>query len=252
MEMISVWRSDSADVAPDEVQRSSLFQSWLKRAQSEGIDVRSVAVRTVDKWGEPSEIKLLGLYADMWYKGRKLDPQVYLCTDVVSAVSTVVCDGRRYGVLTWQTRGASPQAKVLDWPCGTIESTDVDESGRINLDHAGLREAHEETGTEGLMEWRVQPNPQQDLLQSTELIAVSEGRTSEGVGYVWLEAKVTPEVLAKLQGREAGLHEENEHTTVVVVPWKDVPLMLGQQGRACGKALLGWAMVELMMQRPGL
>lgn len=252
MTMVSVWCSDGARVTPEEVQQSLLFQSWLKRALAEGFDVKSAHVVEGYKWGEPKEIRLLLLEVDMWYRGRKLDPQVYLCTDVVSAVATVICDGRRYGVLTHQARGASPQGKVLDWPCGTIEAGDVDESGKINLDVAGLREAYEETGTEGLVDWHVQPNPQYDLLQSDELLAVSEGRTSEGVGYVWLEAKVTPEVLKKLQGREAGLHEENEHTTVVVAPWSDVPIVLGEHGRPCGKALLGWTMVELMMRRPGL
>lgn len=252
MEMTSVWCSDGACVTAEEVRQSSLFQNWLKRALAEKFVVKSVFVVEGYKWGSPSEIRLLQLEIDMWYKGRKLDKQVYLCADVVSAVTTVVCDGRRYAVLTWQTRGASPQAKVLDWPCGVIESTDIDESGKVNLDVAGLREGYEETGTEGLVDWRVQPNPQYALLQSTELLAVSEGRTSEGVGYIWLEAEVTPDVLTKLQGREAGLHEENEHTTVVVVPWSDVPLVLGSQGRPCGKAFLGWTMVELMMLRSRL
>lgn len=246
MEMLSVWCSDSARVTSDEVRQSSLFTNWLTRAQNEGFDVKSAFVVEGYKWGEPKEIRLLLLEVDMWYEGRKLDRQVYLCADVVSAVTTVVCDDRRYAVLTWQTRGASPQGKVLDWPCGTIESTDV------NIDVAGLREAYEETGTEGLLDWCLLPNPQYDLLNSHEPLAVSEGRTSEGVSYIWLEAKVTPEVLAKLQGREAGLVEENERTTVIVVPWKDVPVLMGAKGRPCGKGLQGWMLVELMMRRRGL
>lgn len=70
--------------------------------------------------------------------------------------------------------------------------------------------------------------------------------------YIWLEAKVTPEVLAKLQGREAGLAEENEKTTVVVVPWSDAPLVMGSKGRPCAKAVQGWALVQLLMYRRGL
>lgn len=236
-----MWCSEMANVTVEEVKTSSLLRGWLSRARAEEIDVRSIYVVQGYKWGEPNEVRLLWLEVDASHGGRKFDRQVYLCADVVSAITTVVCEDQRYGVLTWQSRLVSPGAKVLDWPCGTIESTD---SG---LDMAGLREAQEETGTKGLVEWRLQPNPQHGLLQSRELMAVSEGRTSEGVGYIWLEAHVTSEVLAKLQGREAGLHEENEHTTVVVAPWSDVPLLLGQQGRACLKAVTGWLLVHWVM-----
>ena len=242
----SVWCSDVADVTSEEVQGSSLLRGWLLRAQAEGIDVRSIHVVQGYKWGEPKEVRLLWLEVDASYKGRKFDRQVYLCADVVSAVTTVICEGQRYAVLTSQSRLASPQAEVLDWPCGTIESVDRD------IDVAGLREVHEETGTGGLVDWRQQSNPQYDLLKSHDPMAVSEGRTSEGVSYIWLEAKVTPEVLAKLQGREAGLAEENEKTTVVVVPWGDVPLLLARQGRSCLKAVHGWTLVQLLMYRRGL
>lgn len=168
MEQVSLWCSEMADVTVEEARNSSLLRGWLLRARAEKIDVRSIYVVRGYKWGEPKEVRLLWLEVDASYEGMKFDRQVYLCADVVSAVTTVVCDGRRYGVLTWQSRLASPQGKVLDWPCGTIESTDR------GIDLAGLREAYEETGTEGLVDWRFQPNPQYDLLNSREPMAVSE------------------------------------------------------------------------------
>src|SRR5688572_18788891 len=124
MEQVSVWCSEMADVTVEEVRNSSLLRGWLSRAQAEEIDVRSIYVVRGYKWGEPKEVRLLWLEVDASHGGRKFDRQVYLCADVVSAVTTVICEGQRYGVLTSQSRLASPQAQVLDWPSGTIESGD--------------------------------------------------------------------------------------------------------------------------------
>lgn len=252
MEGLSVWCADGASVTPKEVKESAVFRDWVKRVVGAGIDLKSVLVVEAYAWGEPKEIRLLMLEAQAYYKGDKLDPQVYLCADVTCVVTTLVCEGRRYSVLTTQPRLAGAQGAVTDWSSGMIDSGDV------SIRSAALRELFEETGTEGQIAWVVQPDPMKAFTGSEQPFGVSEGRISEGAYFVWVEAEVTLEVLTALQGRQAGLHKEGEKITVVVVPWSDVPLYLARDMRGleadagdvrpCLKAGMGWLLVDRMIQ----
>jgi len=233
---------------PEQVRDASVFRKWLERLRQNapGVRLERVYVEQIFRWGGTNEIRMLMLSVEAYdQNGKQLDRPVFLRGDTVCVVPTLYCNGQRYGVLISQLRVAGAQDDVLDWASGMIDHGDIEPKS------AALRELLEETGTTDNVQWKPVVNLGEAFTGSAEPFGVSEGGTDEGAYVFWAEADVEPTVLDALQGAQTGVAEEGEELKVVIAPWREVPRLLARGGRPCGKAALGYLLLDRELQAQG-
>ncbi len=187
-----------------EVRGSILFSTWYDRCVGQGFRVASVKVSAVHRWGQPEEIKMLQIDAEVYdIDGYKLDGVALLRGDTVDILSLLQVGTETYAVFVGQPRAAGAQAMVCSNPSGMIDGSERSHS-------AALRELAEETGQ--ILNWSKPVNLAELVAGSSAPLLVSPGASDERVYFYMTTALVTDEQLAGMQGALGGLAHEIDTT----------------------------------------
>lgn len=225
---------ECVDTTIGQVRESSLFKDW-RASLSDGWEIHDVWVETTTVYKDA--IQSLQLRAEGLDELGNFRQATFMLVNGVVDVLAVLDDGRQmYALLVEQSRLAVGQFVIAN-PSGRADRDDE------TLEALVLRELNEEGG-EGIA-WSAPRNLNQLVTGDPDPWWVSPGAVNEEVTFFVVEAKVTPDVIDRLYGREAGLHDEGEHTFVLPTPLHTVPQALGARGKKRDlKAMTAWLMYQ--------
>lgn len=232
--------SNDCEIATQEVVASDPFQLWLGRLRPNL--VTRVRVTGAGMWGHPAAIELIHLEVEY----RKPDGSVArayisLRNDTVDVLAIVRCDRLQYVVFVKQPRLAAGGADVLSNVAGGIKLGESPEK-------AARRELDEELGI--TLDWGRFVDMGAMAYRAQMPTIVTPGTLSEQTFYLVAQAHVTPDQLAELQDRTAGLEEEGELTRVVVRLLNGAIACLPHDGVVDGKTLASLGLYDHCCRLP--
>ncbi|MFT8808837.1 NUDIX domain-containing protein [Gluconobacter sp.] len=196
-------------VTPDlqeKILKAPQFTGWVSRTRSH-FDLRSVLVRDALMFGP--RVGFVVVEAEAWNDGARMPCFAVLRDPTVSIMPVVTVkdapDGKHVVLVREARLPAGRMVTAL--PAGVID----DEGADI----AAIRELREETGLslQGGQPYRLHDTP----------VLLSPGGSSEEMMLYAVDIVLTQAEMKKLLHRKAGLADEHEHTTVCIVPLKDMP-----------------------------
>ncbi|NHN87680.1 NUDIX domain-containing protein [Acetobacter conturbans] len=184
------------------------FQAWIEKTRS-SFDLRSVLVRDVMMFG--SRVGFIVVEADARHESARMPCFAVLRGPTVSIMPVITVQGapeEKHVVLVNEARLPVGEM-VAALPAGMVDDGTVDS--------AALEELQEETG----IDLRHASGPPYRLKK--EPVFLSPGGSDEEMTLYAVDITLTRDQITLLSGRKMGLASEHEHTTVMVVPFEEVP-----------------------------
>lgn len=198
------------------VRDSGKLRAFLQGAR-DGFDFHGGMVRDVVWFGQ--EVGMILFQSNVLTRsGDKVPGHVTLIRGDASAVLAVLStpDGQDWTVLVHQPRLATGRDSYAEIPAGMVDNG--------VFGSTALRELEEETG--------LQLPTGEDELRLLNIIYPSPGGSDERIALYATSVPVSHEMIAQLQGRQAGLAEEGEKIRVEVIPLHDLPRRAGSDGKS--------------------
>jgi 8-oxo-dGTP pyrophosphatase MutT (NUDIX family) len=222
---IKVTRGKAVDIGNlNRALDSPYFLNWY-----EGLDpqfkLENIRLDQVDFKGDNEANDVMFIRLSVWEKGKNFPRIVELGSNTVIMfiVLSVSGEHEKHVVCVKQSQIAIGEFESLEVPAGRMDSDTPEDTF--------IRESGEELGLE------IHRHEIRDLTVNLGTVPLSQGILSERVKVLMVEREVEPSFIEDLNGRQAGVAEEGEHTEVTLVPLECVT------EKVCdGKALIAYAL----------
>jgi hypothetical protein len=232
----TVTYEDSTGLTEQQIRKSRLFGSYIN-SLTEGWQLLSFrvlwAVRrvTTDEATKVVHTDIIMMFAEIELRdgdNRIIRSGALLRGTTVEILPIVIDpDGQKYAILVRQAR-VPVGCKVLSTPAGMTDGKSIKMTALAELDEEVDRP----------LQWSEPIWLNKHFSGSNEPMLVSPGGSSEDVSFCFIEAHVSHEELATLNGHIAGNSSEDERSETVLINLYSVPGRLGDDGRVCMKTLM--------------
>lgn len=196
-----------AGIDINSAQNSVPFQNWLAQVDTSKFQIRSVHFQSVDMFG--SRVGFIKFKADVVDASGKFIPGiVFMRGGSVGILAVLICNGRKYSVMTVQPRLPTGRFDFCEIPAGMLD-------GSGNFAGVAAKELDEELGIK---------ISQNDLIDLSGLagfsdgVYLSPGASDETLRFFAFTQEVTEEEMAAMNGRCIGLISEGEQITLRIMP----------------------------------
>lgn len=230
--MYSVTCERSTGLTPQQVRESRLFGSYVSNLSNEWRLLNFRVVWAVRRH-TTTEVDIIMMFAEIEVRdedGRIIKSGALLRGATVEILPVVIAPSEeRFAVLVQQSR-VPAGSKILSTPAGMTDGKSVTMTAVEELD--------QEIGHP--LQWSEPIWLNRSICGNEQPMLVSPGGSSEEVMFCAVEAHVTNEELASLNGRVTGVIEEDEQMETVLMSFDRLPRGLGKYGRVCLKTAVAF------------
>ncbi len=203
--------TSEAGIDIEEVVSSTVFREWFQSVDRRRFHIRSVHIQSLDKFG--SRIGFIKLKADVVdNEGKSLPGIVFMRGGSVAILPVLLCNEKRYAILTVQPRLATGRFDFVEIPAGMLD-------GSGHFSGVAAREIEEELGLKITSE---------DLIDLSGKaghehgVYLSPGASEETIRIFAFVKTVAEEELNSINGRCTGAVDESEQITLRVEPLEEL------------------------------
>lgn len=198
--------SAEAGIDVSAATQSKQFQNWLA-ALDKSFVVRSVHFQSVDMFGP--KVGFIKFKADVVDgQGKFIPGIVFMRGGSVAILTVLVCEGKKYSVMTVQPRVPTGRFDFVEIPAGMLD-------GSGNFAGVAAKELEEELGI------KLAPTGLTDLSTLSGAaggVYLSPGGSDETLRFFCVERQVTAAEMAAMNGKCTGVIDEGEQITLKIVP----------------------------------